>query len=159
MLPEGTLAELIDGIIYMSPSPLYKHQQIVSRLLVQIGHFVDKNDLGEVFTAPFDVYLDESANAVQPEILFIQKKNLSIIKEHVHGVPDLIIEVLSGGNPMFDTVQKKNLYERFAVKEYWIIDPETRIAAGYKHTGTGFEELGNYQGEVLSVLLNRKFTF
>ena len=91
MLPEGTLAELIDGILYMSPSPIDSHQRAVTRLVGQMYLFVEKNDLGEIFTAPFDVYLDEHSNAVQPDILFIAKENLNIVRSHVHGVPDLII--------------------------------------------------------------------
>jgi Uma2 family endonuclease len=71
MLPEGTLAELIDGILYMSPSPIDSHQRAVTRLVGQMYLFVEKNDLGEIFTAPFDVYLDEHSNAVQPDILFL----------------------------------------------------------------------------------------
>jgi Uma2 family endonuclease len=61
---------------------------------------------------------------VQPDIVFIAKENLSIIQEHIHGVPDLIIEVLSEGNKSHDLKTKKELYEKFGVKEYWIIHPE-----------------------------------
>lgn len=49
----------------------------------------------------------------------------------MHGVPDLVIEILSPGNKKHDQVTKKNLYEKFAVKEFWIVDPETKEATGY----------------------------
>ena len=57
--------------------------------------------------APFDVYLDEHANAVQPDIVFVTKKNRSIIELHIHGVPDLVVEVLSEGNKSHDLTKRK----------------------------------------------------
>ncbi len=159
MLPEGTLAELINGILYMSPSPVEKHQRIITRLISQIYAFIEKYDLGEVFTAPFDVYLDADANAVQPDILFIAKENLSIIQGHVYGVPDLIIEILSEGNPTHDTKRKKELYEKFGVKEYWIIDPETKQTTGYSFVKGAFKTLPSQPGQISSPLLAETFSF
>ena len=120
MLPEGTLAEVINGIIYMSPSPLRKHQQIIGKLFSQLFEYVETKQLGEAYVAPFDVYLDEEANAVQPDIIFIANENLSIVQDHIHGVPDLVVEVLSGGNRSYDLKTKKNLYEKFGIKEFGI---------------------------------------
>ena len=159
MLPEGTLAELLNGVIYMSPSPVRDHQRIVLKLSSAIHQFVEKNNLGEVNVAPFDVYLDEQKNAVQPDLVFIAKENLSIIQEHIHGVPDLIVEVLSEGNKSHDLKTKKELYEKFGVKEYWIVDPSSKQAIGY------FLSLGKYdtpillEGKIDSKLLNQSFEF
>jgi Uma2 family endonuclease len=46
-------------------------------------------------------------------------------------VPDLLVEILSPDNGAHDLVKKKDLYEKFGVKEYWIVDPETRATVGY----------------------------
>lgn len=35
----------------------------------------------------------------------------------LHGEPDLIVKVLSPGNPERDPITKKELYERFKVKD------------------------------------------
>lgn len=161
MLPEGTLAELIENTLYMSPTPVSNHQRIITKLLVQLSLHADAHQMGEVFTAPFDVYLDDISNAVQPDILFIAKANANIVEEngHVHGVPDLIIEVLSPGNRKHDLVIKKNLYEKFGVKEYWIIDPETKKTIGYQLRNNVFESLKESSGEIVSVLFSQSFTF
>ncbi len=159
MLPEGTLAELIDGTLYMSPSPLAPHQRIVTQLSARMSMFVDDNHLGDVYVAPMDVYLDQSSNAVQPDIIYISVKNLSIIKDYIHGVPDLIIEVLSKGNKTHDTVTKKNLYEKFGVGEYWIIDPETKQSTGYQLEDGQYREFYQSQGNIQSALLNAQFKF
>jgi Uma2 family endonuclease len=161
MLPEGTLAELIDGILYMSPSPIRPHQRIVSLLAARITVFVEENDLGETYVAPFDVYLDEGQNAVQPDIVFVSKNRLSIIDPvgHIHGTPDLTIEVLSSGNREYDQEKKKELYERFGVREYWIIDPSTKEATGYSLQNGKYVVFFTACGKIQSRLLNQSFSF
>ena len=59
LLPEGTLCEVINGQLYMSPSPFTKHQVIVSDLLTDINYYCRKLKIGRAFVAPYDVYLDE----------------------------------------------------------------------------------------------------
>lgn len=159
MLPQGTLAELIDGKIYMSPSPVTDHQRIISRLLSKIFSYVEEEGLGEVFVSPFDVYLDEHANAVQPDLIFVSKTNIHIVQDHIHGVPDLLIELLSPGNKTHDTVTKKNLYETFKVKEYWIIDPATKESIGYRLEGGHYQEFARSVGNIASLLLKQRFDF
>lgn len=159
MLPEGTLAELIDGIIYMSPSPIKEHQKLIIRLAGKIDAYLEQHEKGEVYVAPFDVYLDERSNAVQPDIVFVLKKNLSIIKKHIHGVPDLIVEVLSEGNKDHDTIMKKDLYERCGVSEYWIIDPMNKEAVGYFLEDGRYAEFYRSIGRIQSKLLGEVFEF
>jgi hypothetical protein len=57
MLPEGTLAELINGQIYMSPTPTNLHQRICRKLEIKLIVFIESNLLGEIFHAPLDIYL------------------------------------------------------------------------------------------------------
>jgi len=159
MLPEGTLAELIENKIYMSPSPVSDHQRLVLRLSGKMADFTEKNELGEVFVAPFDVYLDEQANAVQPDIIFVSKKQANIVQDHIHGVPDLLIELLSPENKSHDTVIKKNLYEKFGVKEYWIVDPATKESIGYRLKENKYQEILRSTGSISSELLNNTFEF
>lgn len=161
MLPQGTLAEVIENTLYMSPTPTGQHQRILKELLVQLDSSIKKAEIGEVFVAPLDVFLDESSNAVQPDLFFIASKNLSIVDPngHVHGVPDLIIEILSPGNKKHDTVRKKELYEKFGVKEYWIVDPSTKNTIAYSLADNKFISLGEFQGIVQSTLLKQSFIF
>lgn len=117
--------ELIDGELIMTPSPITRHQRISRKIEFVIEKFVADNNLGEVFDAPYDVYLDEE-NVVQPDILFVSRGRLSIIGEkNIQGSPDMVIEIVSENSAYRDIVQKKNLYARFGVKEYWIVIPET----------------------------------
>ncbi|HMP98532.1 MAG TPA: Uma2 family endonuclease [Cyclobacteriaceae bacterium] len=140
-LPEGTLAELIDNIIYMSPSPLPIHQLILNEINLQLYQHLKSTGKGMVFIPPFDVYLDEEQNAVQPDLTIILSSNPAKVNlsRHFHGVPDVVVELLSPGNKDYDLVKKKNIYERFGVQEYWIVDPES------KHTWLYELANGKYQ--------------
>jgi Uma2 family endonuclease len=161
MLPEGTLAELIDNTLYMSPSPVGKHQKILQTIFRRLSEAIEDTEKGEVFIAPFDVYLDEDSNAVQPDIIVVLNQNNHIINPngHIHGVPDLLVEVLSPSNKEFDLVKKRELYERFGVKEYWIVDHDTRLALVFQFTGNSFVKTSESTGMLSSPLLGRQFSF
>ncbi|MEO7990085.1 MAG: Uma2 family endonuclease [Chryseolinea sp.] len=161
MLPEGTLAELINGSIYMSPAPNPYHQRIVLNLSIALSSYVKQSHPGEVFISPCDVYLDDHSNAVQPDIILISsKKNVIVNKSGLHGIPDLLIEVLSPGNSEHDTITKKALYEKFGVQEYWIVNPDTKETTGYSLKDKQYISLGQFIGKIHSVLLdNQTFEF
>lgn len=73
-----------------------------------------------------DVVLSRE-NVVQPDIIFIAKQNTGIIKNIIKGVPDCLIEITSPGYVKYDRIKKYALYEKFGVKEYWIIDPANEL--------------------------------
>lgn len=123
-LPEDKRYEIIEGELFMAPSPITAHQDILRNLGFFLWMFIKEKDLGKVYYAPFDVIFSET-DIVQPDILFISKERLGIItEENVQGAPDLIVEILSPSNPYRDKVIKKKLYSKYGVKEYWIVDPK-----------------------------------
>ncbi|MEK7476627.1 MAG: Uma2 family endonuclease [Candidatus Coatesbacteria bacterium] len=124
-LPEGTLAELIEGELFMTPSPKSVHQEIVEELYSALRQFVRAGSLGRVRLAPLDVHLP-SGDIVQPDILFIRTANLGIVQDWIRGVPDVLIEVVSPEHPERDRLVKRGLYARNGVSEFWIVDPATR---------------------------------
>ncbi|MBX2969167.1 MAG: Uma2 family endonuclease [Cyclobacteriaceae bacterium] len=160
-LPEGTLAELIDNQLVMSPSPLAYHQKTLQKIFRRLSENIEDTGIGEIFIAPFDVYLDEQQNAVQPDIVVVLSANRSIVnpKGHIHGVPDMIIEILSHGNKDHDRVKKKALYERFGVKEYWMVDPETKATEGYSLKDSAYSSLVGETGKFSSPLLGIEINF
>ncbi len=160
MLPEGTLAELIDGSIYMSPSPTTAHQRIIGNLHFELRRHLIGKGIGEIMLSPYDVFLDEVANAVQPDLIVVLSGNSEIIRpDAIHGVPDFLVEVLSPGNPDHDLVRKKELYRKFGVKEYWIIDPEMNEAVGHFLDNGQYREVHKFTGEIRSRLLGQSFSF
>jgi Uma2 family endonuclease len=161
MLPEGTLAELIDNRLYMSPSPIFHHQDILFEIAERMRQHLKSSNSGRLAIAPFDVNLDSSRNAVQPDIVVILKDNPNQINKEgkYFGVPDLLVEILSPGNKDHDLIIKKDLYEKFGVKEYWIVDPETKLSLGFALKGSRYEKICEKIGLVQSPLLNTEFSF
>ncbi|MBS3909368.1 MAG: Uma2 family endonuclease [Actinobacteria bacterium] len=130
-LPEDKRYELIRGELVMVPAPKTKHQRISLRLLRLLSDYVEKNNAGEIFPAPTDVYFDDE-NVVQPDILFISKERQEIITEdNIKGAPDLVVEIVSPSSAYYDLVKKKKIYARFGVKEYWAVDPEEKTVEVY----------------------------
>jgi Uma2 family endonuclease len=124
-LPEGTFAELIEGEIFVTPSPGFDHQQVIGELFVALREYVRSREAGALAMAPLDVYLP-SGDVVQPDLVFVATGNRSAIQQWVRGVPDLLVEVVSADRPERDRIVKRDLYARNGVPEYWIVDPETR---------------------------------
>lgn len=116
--------ELIEGDLFVTPSPTTVHQTISSRLVFELICALERTGLARVFYAPTDVILDET-NVVVPDIVIVSKTREHIItKRAIEGVPDVIVEILSPGTSERDRHYKRRLYERFYVPEYWLVDPE-----------------------------------
>lgn len=60
-IPEDERYELIKGELLMTPSPVPRHQRISGKLEFELRKFVTENNLGEIFDAPCDVYLDNKS--------------------------------------------------------------------------------------------------
>jgi Uma2 family endonuclease len=159
MLPEGTRAEIIDGTLYMSPAPLLSHQTVVTDILTEIHSYLKENRQGKVFPSPIDVYLNEE-NAFQPDLVFVSTERSSILREDgIYGTPDLIIEVLSPGTSKSDLTKKKPAYEKAGVKEYWMVDPKTKVAQGFHLVKNKYVEFAKEKGQLNSKLLKHVFKF
>jgi Uma2 family endonuclease len=126
LLPEGTLAELIEGVILMSPAPTVLHQFALTSILFELTSFVRSAHGGYVLSSPLDVHLAERY-VLQPDIIYIAPAHAELVrKDAVYGAPDLVIEILSPSTGYYDLTKKRDAYERFGVKEYWIVDPERK---------------------------------
>ena len=153
-LPEGTPIQLINGEFIMSPSPVRKHQRIITRLGNQLYIAAEARHLGEVYYAPFDVHVSRN-DVYQPDLLFVSNEHLHYIEEDgVHGAPDLVIEVLSRSTAGFDLLLKKDGYEKFGVSEYWVVDPMDKTIETFINSPAGFQSsfVGN-EGKVCSAVL------
>jgi len=155
-LPESETKryELLEGELIMVPSPGSYHQQISGNLEFVLRDFVKKNNLGFIYDAPLDVVLSKE-NVVQPDIFFISKDRSKIIaKENIQGAPDLIIEILSKNTAARDRTLKRTLYARYGVKEYWLVDPETKTIEVLRLGEKGYVREAFYkEGKLISPIL------
>ena len=108
----------------MTPAPRPKHQTITLTLARRLGNFLDDHPIGRVFVAPLDVLFRQGTpdeEWVQPDVIFVRQERQDIITEtNIQGAPDLVVEVLSKGTRSRDLLDKRDLYEREGVPEYWV---------------------------------------
>lgn len=131
-LPEGQRAELIDGQIYDMAPPSRIHQELVSQIVKTIGNYIDSHDgTCKVYPAPFAVNLDaDDKNWVEPDISVICAKD-KLTDRGCSGAPDWIIEITSPSTQSHDYLRKLWLYQKYGVREYWIVNPSAKSVTAY----------------------------
>jgi len=125
-LPDGgPRFQLIEGELYESPTPSRYHQIISRNLNFLLLKYLEKQPLGELYHAPFDVYLSEH-DVFQPDLVFVKKEHFDVLTDAgVEGTPDFVVEILSPSNAYLDKKAKLRVYARVGVHEFWLVDPET----------------------------------
>lgn len=129
--------ELSEERLIIPPHPTRSHQVAVEELYSRLRAFVRERDLGEVHIAPLPVRLWPG----KIREFFISKEHADRIGEHVCGVPDLIVEVLSSATRETDRGEKFFEYAKAGVREYWLVDPEKRSLEVYTLRGQVYEPL------------------
>lgn len=123
-LPEdGLRYEVLDGVLYVSPAPSIRHQELVRDITLALHLHCRARDLGQVLPAPVDTHLG-THDVAQPDVLFVAAENLDRFTEaKLEGAPDLAVEVLSSDKRR-DVVLKRARYQAAKIPEYWLVDPE-----------------------------------
>lgn len=124
---DGFVYDMIDGVLELSPSAFFDHGNLALNFVFQLKIFLEKFPLGKL-TIETDLFLPDGGDVLRPDISFILNENLSIIKGHIHGAPDLICEVLSESTKGRDLGIKADRYLQNGVKEYWILNPMAKTA-------------------------------
>lgn len=123
---DGSRYEIIEGALFVTTAPSFFHQWIIRRFDQQIGVPAEQRGLAYVALAPIGVFMP-GCDPVQPDFVLVLKENADIIHDkRIHGVPDLIVEVISPGSSAYDEGVKLEAYARAGVPEYAVIDPATR---------------------------------
>ena len=142
--PEDERYELIDGELIMAAAPSVIHQIVQDNIGLPLNLFIRANNLGRLFYTATDVYLSDT-NVVQPDLLFVSRERAHILTYSVvNGAPDLVVEILSPSTAQRDRTQKRELYARFRVPEYWQANGDTRSVAVLTLAGDDYEIAGIY---------------
>jgi len=136
--------ELWDGELIMPPSPSFEHQENTLSFYDSLKAWVRQHRLGKVVAAPMDMVLSPH-RAVQPDVLFISKERLGIIRRCVRGPADLVAEVVSPGSRNRDRIEKRDLYEQYGVREFWLIDPEAKTVEVFFLEHEQYRLLGRFR--------------
>ena len=139
MPEDGNRYELHDGELRVVPSPLLRHQVVIARLFEALLEYRRAGG-GEVFCAPLDLVLSDY-DVVQPDLMYFGGESASRLKlnEFVRFPPDVAIEVLSPSTAAIDRGRKRDLFARYGLREYWVVDPvEHRVEVSVL-TAHGYE--------------------
>lgn len=131
--------ELIDGVTTVSPSPIPLHQMVIQAVAYQITSFARAQTSADERPRMFidtDVRFDKRI-VYRPDVSVYAAGRLTGVPPRLELPPDLIIEVLSDSTRGLDMVTKRHDYERFGVREYWVIDPETLAVHAWHTLGEG----------------------
>ena len=137
MPEDGLRHELIDGVHYVTPSPVLRHQDLVGRLYVAVANYLEIHPVGKVFGASVDAVLSPR-DVVVPDLVFVAADQQAILTEpNIQGAPALVVEVLSPGTRKRDLGVKKELFDRNGVREYWIVDPKAETVTVHRRAVNG----------------------
>lgn len=122
---DGFKYDMLEGVLCLAPSGEFEHGNLQLNFGYAVRQYLEKNPVGKAVTE-IDVFLPDGEDVLRPDISFILNENMYIVKTHIHGVPDIICEVLSPSTAKRDLGVKADRYLKNGVSEYWIVDPKER---------------------------------
>jgi len=131
--------ELVDGVPFLMSAPTWQHQKICSNLHYLLYGLL-KGKPCDVYYSPFDVRLNADTfdnTVVQPDILVICD-HTKLEKTGCKGAPDFVVEVLSPATSSWDRHRKFDLYRKAGVREYWIVEPDTKKVSAHILSGEDY---------------------
>lgn len=137
-IDDGNRYELAGGKLeLMSPAPLVKHQIISFELQKRFLRSCEDDYI--ILPAPVDVILS-TTEVRQPDIVLVHRKRQGIIRKRgIEGAPDLVVEILSPSTLKRDKIDKLDVYARYEIPEYWIVEPNAGILEQYTLNGNRYD--------------------
>jgi Uma2 family endonuclease len=152
---DGQHYEIVNGVLYMTPSPSIAHQEAAFEIASYLRAHVKSAGLGRVFMSPVDVELAADV-VVQPDVIVLLNKSLGkITTTRIIGAPELVVEVASPSTSGYDRREKQDAYARAGVLEYWVVNTDARtvevlvLEAGVYHSLAVFQGTAILPSQVL----------
>ncbi len=121
---DGRRYELYDGEVRVVPSPLPVHQ-IVAQAIYEVFRIYERAHGGRSLVSPIDIIFSDY-DVIQPDVVFFQasRRHLVRLDAPIRHHPDIAAEVLSPSTRAIDRGRKMQMFARYGVPEYWIVDPD-----------------------------------
>lgn len=134
--------ELLNGRVVMNPPAGWPHGGIESNLSGLLNPLARRAGDGITFGSS-QGFEFPSGDTVEPDFSFVSKQRWSAASSPQPGrflqvVPDLVVEILSTSTSSRDRGEKKAIYERNGVREYWVIDPHAQTVTVFERGASGF---------------------
>ena len=135
---DGRRYEIHDGELSVTPAPGTPHQRISGNLSDILRSHVKQRGAGEVLYAPVDVILADTT-VVQPDLIYVDPdRQGAVAVRGIEGAPTLVVEIISPSTPRIDRITKLQLYAKYRVPYYWIVDPDARTIETYELVADGY---------------------
>jgi Uma2 family endonuclease len=133
---DGRRYELVDGRLLVTPSPRGLHQVAVGELHVLLHGFLSATGFAHVLGSPADLSLGED-EVLQPDLFVYRTASGRSLRDWSDITSLLlVVEVLSPSTARYDRQLKRRRYQRAAVAEYWIVDPDARLIERWRPDDT-----------------------
>ena len=143
---DGKRYEIHDGELSVTAAPSFDHQLVLARLFRVLDRHVESRHLGVVLFSPLDVILADTT-ILQPDLVFLSNEHLAgTSRRGVEGPPMLVIEAISPSTATNDRGIKRQLYARYAVPYYWIVDVEGRVVEAFVLRSGDYVEVARVSG-------------
>jgi Uma2 family endonuclease len=135
--------ELLNGRVVMNPPAGFPHGSVGQRVQRVLGNFAAAGGLGEVLDSS-QGFLLPSGDTVEPDASFVGRERWDAmpapeVGEFLRVVPDLVVEILSPSTASRDRGEKKAVYARNGVREYWLVDPRARQVTVFGLEGQAYD--------------------
>ncbi len=110
--------ELDDGVLIVSPAPSNLHQRVVFRLAQVLDAACPP---GYEVVPGVGINLSRHQHRV-PDVAVVRADSMDTVFQE--RPPALAVEVASPRTRLYDRNRKKDVYEKFGIVSYWIVDPD-----------------------------------
>jgi Uma2 family endonuclease len=135
--------ELIEGELFASRAPGIPHQRVLLNLIIGLTEYLAHHPIGILVPGSGAVFSDY--DAVIPDLVFVRNERWDdvVANDRFVAAPDLVIEIVSHGkeNRDRDVSVKRQLYGKYGIQEYWIVDPENSSVLVFRLLGETLEEI------------------
>lgn len=145
---DGMRYEVLEGELVVTPAPEYQHQLVSKNIEYAMETWRRaRGGGGQVLHAPFDVILALDT-IVQPDIVYMSAVTLKqVARGRLQGPPDVVVEIFNERGAARDRVTKLQVYAKFQVKEYWLVDLESRSLTVLGLVEGGYQTLASGAGD------------
>jgi Uma2 family endonuclease len=123
---DGRRYEIYDGEVFVVPAPLPVHQVVALNVADLLKDYQQRHG-GLVLTSPIDIVFSQH-DVLEPDVVFFEsrRRHLIDLEAVIRVPPDLVVEVLSPSTRATDRGKKMQMFARYGVREYWLVDPDAR---------------------------------
>lgn len=137
---DGNRYEIIDGVLYVTPSPGVPHQRALSELARHVWPYAYATGLMPMFS-PADIQFSERT-VLQPDLFVFSESSEQPVRVWKDITTLLLsVEILSPGTARRDRTIKRTTYQQNGVAEYWIVDAGARVIERWRPDSTVAERL------------------